>query len=121
MSENHDTVIAEVNESDAKCPVMHDRAPYPSEGGSNHDWWPNRLNVKMLAVNSPVVNPLGEEFNYAEAFSALDFPTLKRDIEEVLTTPQAWWPPDFGHYGPLIVRMAWHAAGTYRIEDGRGG
>jgi len=121
MSESHETVIAEVNESDAQCPVVHGRAPYPSEGGGNHDWWPNRLNVKMLATGSPVVNPLGEEFDYAEAFSRLDFAALKRDIEEVLTTPQAWWPPDFGHYGPLMVRMAWHAAGTYRIEDGRGG
>ena len=121
MSENHETVIAEVNESEARCPVGRGRAAYPSEGGGNHDWWPNRLNVKMLAVNSPVVNPLGQEFDYAAAFSDIDFPALKRDIEQVLTTPQAWWPPDFGHYGPLMVRMAWHAAGTYRIEDGRGG
>ncbi len=121
MSENHETVIAEVNESDATCPVAHGRAAYPSEGGGSHDWWPHRLNVKMLAANSPVTNPLGEQFDYAEAFSQLDYPTLKRDIEQVLTTPQSWWPPDFGHYGPLMVRMAWHSAGTYRIEDGRGG
>ncbi|WP_029138683.1 catalase/peroxidase HPI [Nakamurella lactea] len=121
MPEDHETTIAEVNESDAKCPVAPGRAAYPSEGGGNHDWWPNRLNVKMLAVNSPVVNPLGAEFSYPEAFSGIDFAALKRDIEEVLTTPQAWWPPDFGHYGPLMVRMAWHSAGTYRVEDGRGG
>ncbi|HET7173848.1 MAG TPA: catalase/peroxidase HPI [Nocardioidaceae bacterium] len=121
MSDSNDAVIGEVNESEAQCPVVHGRAPYPSEGGGNQRWWPHRLNLKMLAVNSPVVNPLGADFNYAQAFSRLDFATVKRDIEEVLTTPQAWWPPDFGHYGPLIVRMAWHAAGTYRIEDGRGG
>jgi catalase-peroxidase len=121
MSDSHDAVLSEVNESEQQCPVIHERAPHPTEGGGVHGWWPNRLNVKMLAVNSPVTNPLGAEFDYAEAFSALDLPAVKRDIAEVLTTPQPWWPPDFGHYGPLMVRMAWHAAGTYRIEDGRGG
>jgi catalase-peroxidase len=121
MSDSHDAVLSEVNESEQQCPVIHERAPHPTEGGGVHGWWPNRLNVKMLAVNWPVTNPLGAEFDYAEAFSALDLPAVKRDIAEVLTTPQPWWPPDFGHYGPLMVRMAWHAAGTYRIEDGRGG
>jgi catalase-peroxidase len=90
-------------------------------GDANRDWWPNRLNLKILAKNPAVANPLGEEFSYAEAFSTLDLPAVKRDIEQVLTTSQEWWPADFGHYGPLIIRMAWHGAGTYRISDGRGG
>ncbi|MYR01856.1 peroxidase family protein, partial [Streptomyces sp. SID6139] len=87
----------------------------------NRQWWPERLNLKILAKNPPAANPLGEEFDYAAAFQSLDLPTVKRDIEEVLTTSQDWWPADFGHYGGLIIRMAWHAAGTYRISDGRGG
>jgi catalase-peroxidase len=102
------------------CPV-HSRAPYPAEGGTSGGWWPERLNLKILAKNTPAANPLGEEFDYAAAFSALDLPAVKRDIEEVLTTSQDWWPADFGHYGGLIIRMAWHSAGTYRISDGRGG
>jgi catalase-peroxidase len=94
---------------------------HPTMGDANREWWPNRLNLKILAKNPPAANPLGETFGYAEAFSSLDLPAVKRDIAEVLTTSQDWWPADFGHYGPLIVRMAWHAAGTYRIRDGRGG
>jgi catalase-peroxidase len=90
-------------------------------GDANRDWWPNRLNLKILAKNPAVANPLGEQFNYAEAFSTLDLAAVKRDIAEVLTTSQDWWPADFGHYGPLVIRMAWHSAGTYRISDGRGG
>jgi catalase-peroxidase len=122
MSESADAVVGEMNDDSAgQCPVAHGRAPYPTEGGGNRGWWPNRLNLKLLAKNPAVANPLGEEFNYAVAFSSLDLATVKRDIEEVLTTSQDWWPADFGHYGPLIIRMAWHAAGTYRIDDGRGG
>jgi catalase-peroxidase len=94
---------------------------HPTMGDANREWWPNRLNLKILAKNPPAANPLGETFGYAEAFSSLDLPAVKRDIAEALTTSQDWWPADFGHYGPLIVRMAWHAAGTYRIRDGRGG
>jgi catalase-peroxidase len=90
-------------------------------GDANRDWWPNRLNLKILAKNPAVANPLGEEFSYAEAFKTLDLAAVKRDIAEVLTTSQDWWPADFGHYGPLMIRMAWHSAGTYRISDGRGG
>jgi catalase-peroxidase len=90
-------------------------------GDANRDWWPNRLNLKILAKNPAVANPLGEQFSYAEAFSTLDLTAVKRDIAEVLTTSQDWWPADFGHYGPLMIRMAWHGAGTYRISDGRGG
>ncbi|QIZ37552.1 catalase/peroxidase HPI [Saccharopolyspora sp. ASAGF58] len=122
MTDSTDAVVGEAQEESAgQCPVAHGRAPHPTEGGGNRQWWPNRLNVKILAKNPPVANPLGEEFNYAEAFKALDLPAVKRDIEEVLTTSQDWWPADFGHYGPLIIRMAWHSAGTYRISDGRGG
>jgi catalase-peroxidase len=90
-------------------------------GDANRDWWPNKLNLKILAKNPAVANPLGEEFSYAEAFKTLDLAAVKRDIAQVLTTSQDWWPADFGHYGPLMIRMAWHSAGTYRISDGRGG
>src|SRR4051812_9934261 len=103
------------------CPVAHGRAPHPTQGGGNRQWWPDRLNLKILAKNPAVANPLGEEFNYAEAFKTLDLAAVKQDIAEVLTTSQDWWPADFGHYGPFIIRMAWHSAGTYRISDGRGG
>jgi catalase-peroxidase len=90
-------------------------------GDANTEWWPNRLNLKILAKNPAVANPLGAEFAYAEAFQTLDLAAVKRDIAEVLTTSQDWWPADFGNYGPLMIRMAWHGAGTYRISDGRGG
>jgi catalase-peroxidase len=103
------------------CPVAHERAPHPTQGGGNRGWWPDRLNLKILAKNPAVANPFGEEFNYAEAFKSLDLAEVKRDIADVLTTSQDWWPADFGHYGPLMIRMAWHSAGTYRISDGRGG
>src|SRR5580700_6193164 len=121
MSENHDPVVVEEPTAEAGgCPVVHGLT-HPTEGDANHDWWPNRLNLKILAKNPAVANPLGEEFNYAEAFKTLDLAAVKRDIAEVLTTSQDWWPADFGHYGPLMIRMAWHSAGTYRISDGRGG
>src|ERR1700742_2062893 len=112
-----------MNEEDAasRCPVVHDRIPYPSQGDGNRAWWPEQLNLKILAKNPAVANPLGEDFDYKAAFESLDLPAVKRDIEEVLTTSQDWWPADFGHYGPFIIRMAWHSAGTYRISDGRGG
>jgi catalase-peroxidase len=103
------------------CPVAHERAPHPTQGGGNRGWWPNRLNLKILAKNPAVANPLGEDFNYAEAFKTLDLAEVKQDIENVLTTSQDWWPADYGHYGPFMIRMAWHSAGTYRISDGRGG
>ena len=88
---------------------------------SNQDWWPNQLNLKILRENSPASDPMGTDFNYAEAVKTLDVDALKTDIEEVMTTSQDWWPADYGHYGPLFIRMTWHAAGTYRISDGRGG
>jgi catalase-peroxidase len=122
MSENHQPVPGESStESRGGCPVAHDRAPHPTSGGGNRGWWPNQLNLKILAKNPAVANPLGETFNYAEEFKTLDLPAVKQDIAEVLTTSQDWWPADFGHYGPFMIRMAWHSAGTYRISDGRGG
>ncbi|MFI8208184.1 catalase/peroxidase HPI [Streptomyces werraensis] len=122
MTENHDAIVTEPKaEGAGGCPVAHDRAPHPTQGGGNRQWWPDRLNLKILAKNPPAANPLGEDFDYAAAFQSLDLPAVKRDIAEVLTTSQDWWPADFGHYGPLIIRMAWHSAGTYRISDGRGG
>ena len=88
---------------------------------SNQDWWPNQLNLKILRKNSPLSDPMGKDFSYAEAFKTIDLDELKKDIEQVMTTSQDWWPADYGHYGPLFIRMTWHAAGTYRISDGRGG
>src|SRR5258708_3595121 len=122
MSDRPDAVVREMNEETAdRCPVANERAPPPTQSGGNRAWWPDRLNLKVLAKNPAVANPLGEKFNYAEAFKTLDLAAVKRDIAEVLTTSQDWWPADFGHYGPFMIRMAWHSAGTYRISDGRGG
>ncbi|GHH76948.1 catalase-peroxidase [Streptomyces sulfonofaciens] len=122
MSENHDAIVTDAKtEGAGGCPVAHGRAPHPTQGGGNRQWWPERLNLKILAKNPAVANPLGEDFDYAEAFKSLDLAAVKRDIAEVLTTSQDWWPADFGNYGPLMIRMAWHSAGTYRISDGRGG
>ncbi|MGW2614934.1 catalase/peroxidase HPI [Streptomyces sp. NPDC001500] len=122
MTENHDAIVTEPKAAEAGgCPVAHDRALHPTQGGGNRQWWPERLNLKILAKNPAVANPLGEDFDYAAAFEALDLAAVKADIAEVLTTSQDWWPADFGNYGPLMIRMAWHSAGTYRISDGRGG
>lgn len=122
VPDSPETAIPEVPEAQASgCPVAHGRAPHPTQGGGSRQWWPDRLNLKILAKNPVVANPLGEDFDYAAAFQALDLPAVKRDIAEVLTTSQDWWPADFGNYGPLMIRMAWHSAGTYRISDGRGG
>ena len=105
-----------------KCPVMHGRNRHTAVGSkSNQHWWPNQLNLKILHQNSSLSDPMGESFNYAEEFKKLDLEALNKDIEKVMTTSQDWWPADYGHYGPLFIRMAWHSAGTYRISDGRGG
>jgi catalase-peroxidase len=103
-------------DDESKCPVAH-----PAEVRSNRDWWPNQLDLRVLQQNSPMANPMGEDFDYAAEFKTLDLDALRDDIDAVMTTSQAWWPADFGHYGPLFIRMAWHSAGTYRISDGRGG
>ncbi|MBT2368938.1 catalase/peroxidase HPI [Streptomyces sp. ISL-10] len=122
MSENPDAIVTDAKtEGGGGCPVAHGRAPHPTQGGGNRQWWSERLNLKILAKNPAVANPLGQEFDYAAAFTSLDLAAVKRDIAEVLTTSQDWWPADFGHYGPFMIRMAWHSAGTYRISDGRGG
>jgi catalase-peroxidase len=105
--------------TEAKCPVVHGTTNVGMR--SNSDWWPNRLNLRILRQNSPQSDPMGEEFNYAQEFKKLDYKALKKDLRALMTDSQDWWPADFGHYGGLLIRMAWHAAGTYRIGDGRGG
>ena len=119
MSDNHDPVVtegatpeaAEVNaeETAGGCPVLHGRT-HPAQGDANQEWWPNKLNLKILAKNPAESNPMGEDFNYAEAFNTLDLAAVKTDIAAVLTDSKPWWPADFGNYGPLMIRMAWHSA-----------
>jgi len=126
MAENHDPVDIEgatpeaATESAGGCPVAHGLV-HPTKGDANSQWWPNRLNLKILAKNPAVIDPNGEEFDYPAEFNTLDLAAVKADIAAVLTDSKDWWPADFGNYGPLMIRMAWHSAGTYRISDGRGG
>ena len=106
-----------VSSTETKCPVMHGGR----KGHSNADWWPNQLNLQVLHQHSSLSNPMGEEFDYAKEFKSLDLDAVVKDLTALMTDSQDWWPADFGHYGPLFIRMAWHSAGTYRIGDGRGG
>ncbi|MEM8556159.1 MAG: catalase-peroxidase, partial [Pseudomonadota bacterium] len=104
------------------CPFDHSSPSQQVTGSTaNQAWWPNALNLKILNQNSPKIDPMGEAFDYAEAFKGLDLDALKQDIHALMTDSQDWWPADYGHYGPFFIRMAWHSAGTYRIYDGRGG
>jgi catalase-peroxidase len=107
--------------SESENPVIPSPTPKRTRPRTNKDWWPDQLDLSVLYAHSPVADPMGKDFNYAEEFKKLDVNALKKDIEQVMTTSQDWWPADYGHYGPLFIRMAWHAAGTYRIADGRGG
>ncbi|HEX5402737.1 MAG TPA: catalase/peroxidase HPI [Pseudonocardiaceae bacterium] len=118
MSEQPDAVVGEMNEPSG-CPVASPN--HPTEGAGNRTWWPNRLNLAILRKHSAAANPMADDFDYAAEFSSLDLDAVAADVDAVLTTSQDWWPADFGHYGPFMVRMAWHSAGTYRIDDGRGG
>jgi catalase-peroxidase len=128
---DHDPVTTDENEAEAAertggasaeggCPVVHGRA-HPTQGDANSQWWPNRLNLKILNKNAPQIDPNDAGFDYPAAFSSLDLAAVKADINAVLTDSKPWWPADFGNYGPLFIRMAWHSAGTYRVSDGRGG
>ncbi|WP_411104729.1 catalase/peroxidase HPI [Streptomyces sp. cmx-4-9] len=107
--------------SESENPVIPAPTPAPSRPRTNRDWWPNQLDLQVLHQHSPRADPMGEDYDYAQEFSGLDVEALKRDVFEVMTASQDWWPADYGHYGPLFIRMSWHSAGTYRIEDGRGG
>jgi catalase-peroxidase len=110
------------NSTENKCPFPHGQVRLTAGGGTgNKDWWPNRLSLNILRQHSSLSDPMDEGFNYAEEFKKLDLKAIKKDIDEVMTNSQDWWPADYGHYGPLFIRMAWHSAGTYRIHDGRGG
>ncbi|MGW0160330.1 catalase/peroxidase HPI [Mycobacterium sp. NPDC003323] len=109
---------AQTEPTEAKCPMM---IKPPVEGGSNRDWWPNAVNLKILQKDPDVINPLDPDFDYRQAVQTLDFEQLAADVDAVMTDSQDWWPADFGHYGPFFIRMSWHAAGTYRVVDGRGG
>ena len=106
---------------EGKCPVMHGAHSTSNTGMKNTDWWPKNLNLAILHQHDAKSNPMGVDFDYAEAFKSLDYEALKSDLHALMTDSQDWWPADYGHYGPFFIRMTWHAAGTYRTGDGRGG
>ncbi len=119
-NEEHGTTVTSDEPSTAKCPVMH--TGHQRVGGTaNQHWWPNQLNLRVLRQNNPHADPMGEDYDYAKEFSSLEFDELARDVDAMMTDSQDWWPADYGHYGPFFIRMSWHAAGTYRTLDGRGG
>ena len=108
--------------NESKCPFsghMNKQTVAGTKG--NRDWWPDQLNLEILHQHSSLSNPMGEKFDYAEEFKSLDLHAVVKDLRALMTDSQEWWPADFGHYGPLLIRMAWHSAGTYRVHDGRGG
>ncbi|GAA1898827.1 catalase/peroxidase HPI [Williamsia serinedens] len=130
MSEDHTTREKEMNQDQPEelsgshapgCPVVGGHRKYPVEGSSSRDWWPEKVNLRILAKNPDVINPEGADFDYASEFAKLDLAEVKKDLTAVMTDSKSWWPADWGHYGPFFIRMAWHSAGTYRVHDGRGG
>ena len=120
---SNESDVWEINDDQQRCPVIHgDNAAHMSTGTTSVEhWWPNQLKLRMLHQGAPSSNPMDDDFDYAEAFRGLDYEALKQDLRDLMTDSKEWWPADYGHYGPLFIRMAWHSAGTYRVEDGRGG